>query len=232
MFDGFYDTSSRVPLDRVYESGVALYPNYNDPICPVPILQGHWEFPALLSLYCEVARKRKPMRVVEIGSLLGGTLWHWIQHAPQGSFITSIDLPLIDEDPRRLQQKDGQDYLWKSWADQKWVNLEVISGNSHDSQVLNQVASHGPIDFLFIDGDHSYEGSKLDFCNYGDLVKSGGIIGLHDILFSQYWTSTEVYKLWEEIKAAGYITQEFYTSRNQIYPVGGAALGIGVIFKK
>lgn len=36
------------------------------------------------------------------------------------------------------------------------------------------------IDLLWIDGDHSYEGSKKDFDNFSPLVKNNGLIFLHD----------------------------------------------------
>ena len=37
------------------------------------------------------------------------------------------------------------------------------------------------IDILWIDGDHSYEGSKNDFDSYSQLVTSEGLIFMHDI---------------------------------------------------
>jgi len=36
------------------------------------------------------------------------------------------------------------------------------------------------IDFLFIDGDHSYEGVKTDFDLYSNLLSDRGIIAIHD----------------------------------------------------
>lgn len=39
----------------------------------------------------------------------------------------------------------------------------------------------GPIRLLFIDGDHSYEASKLDFESWSPFVVTGGIIVFHDI---------------------------------------------------
>ena len=36
------------------------------------------------------------------------------------------------------------------------------------------------MDFLFIDGDHSYEGVKIDFELYSNLLSPTGIIMLHD----------------------------------------------------
>ena len=38
------------------------------------------------------------------------------------------------------------------------------------------------MDFLFIDGDHSYEGVKRDFADYAPLVRPGGLIAFHDIV--------------------------------------------------
>lgn len=37
-----------------------------------------------------------------------------------------------------------------------------------------------PIDVLFIDGDHSYEGCKADIDKYAPFVKPGGVILFHD----------------------------------------------------
>lgn len=51
------------------------------------------------------------------------------------------------------------------------------------------------IDLLIIDGDHTYEGSKADFLNYGPLVNKGGFIWLDDIAHEP-----GVKKTWKEIK--------------------------------
>ncbi|MDH5543791.1 MAG: class I SAM-dependent methyltransferase, partial [Nitrospinota bacterium] len=36
------------------------------------------------------------------------------------------------------------------------------------------------VDFLFIDGDHSYEGVTFDLTSWGSIVKRGGVIIAHD----------------------------------------------------
>lgn len=43
-----------------------------------------------------------------------------------------------------------------------------------------QVQLYLPVDFLFIDGDHSYEGIKGDWEAWSDNIQSGGIVALHD----------------------------------------------------
>lgn len=40
--------------------------------------------------------------------------------------------------------------------------------------------SHGPIDFIFIDGDHSEAGLRADWRAWSALVVPGGIVALHD----------------------------------------------------
>jgi predicted O-methyltransferase YrrM len=37
-----------------------------------------------------------------------------------------------------------------------------------------------PIDFLFIDGDHTFDGLKRDWEAWSTLIKRGGVVGLHD----------------------------------------------------
>lgn len=38
-----------------------------------------------------------------------------------------------------------------------------------------------PIDMLFIDGNHSYEGAKRDFLEWSPFVKPGGYLAMHDV---------------------------------------------------
>ena len=48
-----------------------------------------------------------------------------------------------------------------------------------------EVKPYLPIDFLFIDGDHSYEGIKGDWQAWSDHVASDGIVALHDSINCQ-----------------------------------------------
>ncbi|GAB5535172.1 MAG: hypothetical protein Rubg2KO_14210 [Rubricoccaceae bacterium] len=46
------------------------------------------------------------------------------------------------------------------------------------------------VDFLFIDGDHRYEGLKSDWDAWRDLVAPGGIVGLHDTIGGRFGCQT------------------------------------------
>ncbi len=52
--------------------------------------------------------------------------------------------------------------------------IEFIIGKSQD------IEWNKPIDFLYIDGDHSYDAVKADYQRFGPLVNDDGIIVFHD----------------------------------------------------
>ena len=54
--------------------------------CPVPVYQDESELNRLIELVKEI----KPKRILEIGSLHGGTLWYWM-NAVKGAEIVSVD---------------------------------------------------------------------------------------------------------------------------------------------
>jgi predicted O-methyltransferase YrrM len=81
------------------------------------------------------------------------------------------------------------------------------------------------VDFLFIDGDHTYKGVKRDFEMYSPLVKEGSIIAFHDIAVHPPETGCEVSKFWNEIK-------EMYDYVEIIKDQDQGRVGIGVLFNK
>jgi len=56
--------------------------------------------------------------------------------------------------------------------------VEIVRSTSEEA-ARNWTA---PIDFLFIDGDHSYAGVKSDFEMFAPLVRAGGVVAFHDIV--------------------------------------------------
>jgi hypothetical protein len=116
--------------------------------------------------------------------------------------------------------------LYKSFAlsNQK---SHLIRADSHGQLTLERVKSilNGKeIDFLFIDGDHTYEGVKKDFKMYSPLVKNGGVIAFHDIVPGPKGNVGGVPEFWQEIKSE-YKYLEIVKDGNQ----GGC--GIGLVYK-
>jgi len=133
-----------------------------------------------------------PDCVVEIGSYQGGTLYMW-SRLLDAERIVSIDLP-EDElhhtgyNPRLFQ-------AFSHTAEMRFVR--GFSQNDETKEVVEDMLESEPIDFLFIDGDHSYEGVKADFEQYEPLVRDGGLIALHDIAYDS--DGNGVPQFWDEI---------------------------------
>ncbi len=164
----------------------------------------------------ELLRAESPRRILEIGTATGGTLFLFSRVAADQATLVSIDLP---------GGAGGGGYPeWKVPLYQAFAlpgqRIELIRGDSHEESNLaraKQLFNDEPVDFLFIDGDHSYEGVKKDFEMYAPLVRAGGVIAFHDIVYCE-----PVETFWNELKARGLDCREFIN-------VDGKALGIGVI---
>lgn len=189
---------------------------YKDSSAPVQPEQLMREFSCLLSLFEE----QKPKIVVEIGSYKGGTLYQWLKRVPVGSLVIAIDVvggPWGAVDAKKFV------WQWPSWVPGKVIfrHIPLLSQTSEAKEALAGILGDEEIDFLFLDGDHRYEVVKNDFEYYGRLVRSGGIIALHDIFKTN--EESGVYQLWREINEAGYTTQELCSFPDQ------TDMGIGVI---
>jgi cephalosporin hydroxylase len=85
----------------------------------------------------------------------------------------------------------------------KWVlddgHSQFFNGYSNDEKVISEVYAKVPnVDFLFIDGNHSYDSVLCDFLLYYPIVKKGGLIGFHDTKLSE--NNIGVPKLISEIR--------------------------------
>lgn len=148
------------------------------------------------------------MRILEIGTWEGGTLYHWIKNAPDGAKIVSID------------NQHMSSSLYDEWADNR-VDVKWFKGDSKSWDAKEFAKKEYPYDFIFIDADHSYEGVKSDWEHYRYLINKGGVIAFHDILPHPPYAGqpVEVDKLWAEIKNK-YDTAEIINKK------GGDGIGI------
>jgi len=173
------------------------------------------------NLYDAVCQLR-PRRALEIGTAKGGSLYLWCQAAADNATLVSVDLPGGDfgggYDQRRVP-------LYQRFA-KKAQTLHLLRADSHQPESLVQVKSlfgNQPIDFAFIDGDHTYEGVKQDFEEYGPLVRPGGLIAFHDTQPRPPEANIQVDRFWNEIK-------DQHESQEFVGPEGsGRKIGIGLI---
>lgn len=62
-----------------------------------------------------------------------------------------------------------------SGGEVRWLRLTGV-----EAARLLAEACEPPVDFVFIDGDHSYEGLRGDWEAWSGLVAPGGVVALHD----------------------------------------------------
>lgn len=129
-----------------------------------------------------------PEIVMEIGSANGGTLYVWSRFFDSVETVLSTDL-----DYR------GRVELYEHFAAESGCSLYCIEGDSHGAgteRAIRETLGGESIDFLYIDGDHSYEGVRSDFETYEPLVADDGLIGFHDVGTE----GTGVPRFWAELE--------------------------------
>lgn len=181
-----------------------------------------WQAPAELLELAKIIQAQRPRTIVEIGSARGGTLFVWCQMADPQATIVSIDLP--DGEFGGGYGADRLPLMHK--FKQSRQTLRLLRVDSHSSETLcrvERILKNTKIQFLFIDGDHSYDGVRQDFEMYRSLVATGGIIGLHDIVEAPAATSGEVSQFWNEVKHR-------FRYREIVADPALAGYGIGLLF--
>jgi predicted O-methyltransferase YrrM len=147
-----------------------------------------------------LVRELHPERILEIGTSRGGTFYLWTQLAGDETTLISVDLPqswALDDPEEALKRN-----LFQSFQRGRQT-LHFVRRDSHLAETRREVLSilaGIPLDFLFIDGDHSYEGVRRDFLDYGPMVRPGGVVALHDILPHSEGLGGEVPRFWAEIR--------------------------------
>ena len=139
---------------------------------------------------------------LEIGTDQGGTFLAWSRisdpgglkisvdwaYGPWGKFESDFNLDRRNAEMRKMGQR-----------------VHILDGDSHSEFMFDMVKSilgDEKLDFLFIDGDHSYLGTKLDYYMYKQFVRPGGWIGFHDIKNTDFHHSSGCYvdQFWEELR--------------------------------
>jgi predicted O-methyltransferase YrrM len=169
----------------------------------------------------EDVHELSPVTILEIGTWMGGTLYLWACLARPDAVIISVDLP-GGKFGGGYSSRKAPLYRRFAWDRQK---IHLIRADSHDASTLTEVQrvlGGRSVDFLFIDGDHTYEGVRQDWSMYSPLVRPGGLVAFHDIAGN--YGNTRVKTHWEAIKY-GYAYREYVVNPEGRY-------GIGVLVKR
>ncbi|MBF0336976.1 MAG: class I SAM-dependent methyltransferase [Nitrospirae bacterium] len=163
--------------------GSDLHGMQYDPLKDIYIQQGVREFTTVLGMI--EAMKNRSVGL-ETGFFRGGA--HLLFREFFDKFVS------VELNPAHLIK-----YLQNNVLDDR---SELIIGPSVAPSTLDKVreVTNGELDFIMLDGDHSYEGVKSDFLAYWPMLRDNGILAIHDSSCPHVRVIKDVYQFVQELK--------------------------------
>ena len=138
-----------------------------------------------LRIILPIIKSINPKIILEIGMWHGHSFKLWYD-AFSPELIIGIDLMKKPSDAVEVSSPNCH-YLWESDSN----GMATVNR-------VNEILNGRKIDFLFIDGDHHFDFVKQDWQFYSPLVRKGGIVFFHDVIYQS--PNEEVYKFWPSVK--------------------------------
>jgi cephalosporin hydroxylase len=151
-----------------------------------------------ITQFLKLLSQHPPVTILEVGTEKGGTFFLLARVAAPNALLLSLDLPAGDGN----SYPPWREPLYRGFAREE-QHIELVRKDSHDPRTVERVKdllAGRPLDLLFIDGDHSYDGVKKDYEMYSPLVARGGAIAFHDIVDGEEANVGGVPRLWRELK--------------------------------
>lgn len=125
--------------------------------------------PELLDVLYSYILTKRPHTLVEIGTYKGTAAIVFSEACRVNNFgkVYTID------DGSSIGNDSARD-LFQSWSNSRICFIEKTSMDAFEQW------GRAEIDFLYIDGDHSYAAACIDFALWGRLMAPGGLIVMHD----------------------------------------------------
>ena len=146
-------------------------------------------------------RARKPATIMEVGARDGCSLYMLAQAMPGPGRVVGIELALsitsrwcgdewgelhtehIPVEVAHAARPPGLTTVAEALRAEGHEVL-IIDGNSHDSSIAAEAQAFIGADgagTIFLDGDDSFVGSRLDWNMYAPMARPGGVVAMHDI---------------------------------------------------
>jgi len=161
--------------------------------------------------------------LVDLGSWQGGTAWVLAEFVRPGGKIILVDYAMS---PRTVKPAEVIVRQLSETYDVTYLKMTTCDALPRVCELVMDCLDH-----LHIDASHEYVAAKWDYEHYAPLVRSGGLIQLHDIKLTGHRAKYkfEVWRLWNEL-AHGQHTHELVdTAFVPPQPTEGGHIGIGLI---
>lgn len=129
-----------------------------------------------------ILERYQPKRIFEIGTYQGVTTDFFLQVLPHCEVVTIAFINPAHTFFRKkynnseLEEHEIGSYVTK----ERRSRYTQLIGNSHQLKAKEFLKEHGPMDLVFIDGDHSAKGVALDTHFAQKILDSNGTICWHD----------------------------------------------------
>ena len=177
----------RVPPDVTFEQAYAFAD------AEIGIVQKREEIQWLF----ERVHAARPRTVLEIGLDFGGTSFLWSRAAAPDAHLLAIDIKPVG----RFGDWSPFSIVRRGFAVGSQRVTLLMGSDSHNERTLGRVTAllaGRPLDFLFIDGDHSHDGVWADFKMYSPLIAPGGLVAFHDVSPNPAEWTRGVAQFWRE----------------------------------
>ncbi len=151
---------------------------------PLFMIDTHMSYEERMKLFTLAVTLQEGFVACEIGSYVGSSTSFLAAAAclRQGQ-VHAVDTWKNDAMPGERAQDTWAQFLANT--EQLWTWITPHRGNAHD--VKDNVPA---VDLLFLDGDHSYEGTLADLGDYIPKLKPGGIVAMHDFDYESVKSAT------------------------------------------
>jgi predicted O-methyltransferase YrrM len=144
---------------------------------PLFAIETHMFFEERIALFRLAQVLPNQFVACEIGSYLGGSTAFLAAAATlSGGHVHAVDTWKNDAMP----DEPGEDTFARFLENTQALSHVITTHRGRAAEVSGQVP---PLDLLFLDGDHSYEGTRDDLVNYAWKIKPGGVLALHDFTY-------------------------------------------------
>jgi len=154
---------------------------------PLFMIDTHMAFEERLKLFVQAMALPAGFVACEVGSYVGAST----SFLAAAASLRQGHVHAVDTWKNDAMEHEPVEDTWQKFVDNtERFRLWITAHRGVASQMKDRVPA---VDLLFLDGDHSYEGTLADLRGYVPKIKPGGILAMHDFAYDTVRTAANDY---------------------------------------